>query len=332
MRVLVVDESPIARSVIRDELREGGYVVDEAGSAKETFERVQQRRPDLITLGVQLPDSDGFEICMKLRSGSFAPEVAEIPVVFVTASDTLEGRVRGFEVGGADFVTKGESQGEILAAINRILRPNQQLRGLTAVLVEDSEISRALLRQHLVEYGVRVLEARDGDEGLNLISQQPNDIDIIITDMRMPKMNGDELCEQVRTRLGLKHVPVIIVSVVDDLKSILDVFKVGATDYIMKPYIKEELIARLNSHLEVQMLNRRLNERVNELRRLNKLKDKFLTVCSENLRPPVVNIGTTIDEVLAATSPTEPSAKLLRGVKTQAKHVLSLIEQLLGEP
>lgn len=332
MRVLVVDDSLITRGAIGQELRNGGYVIEEAATGAEALERILARPPDIVTLDVELPDMSGFDVCLRLRTGNHAKAIAEIPVVFVTANDTLEGRARGFEVGGTDFVTKGESTSDILIAVNRILRPSQQLRETTALVVDDSEISRALLIKHLAEHGVTVLEARDGDEGLRIISDRPNDVDLVITDMRMPNMNGDELCRQIRKTLGLAHVPIIIVSVVDDIDSVLDVFKVGATDYLMKPYIKEELIARLNSHLHVRQLNKRLSQRLEELSRLNRIKDRFLSICSENMRPPMNTVVNTLDEIVRTGEMSEAVRKELRQVKAQSTHVLSLITNFLGNP
>ncbi|MEM6533499.1 MAG: response regulator [Myxococcota bacterium] len=329
MKVLVVDDSAITRSFIREQLESAGYTVDEAATGQECIDRISAEPPDLISLDVELPDFDGFEVCKRIRKSTDA-NLSDLPVVFVTAHDTLAGRARGFEVGGADFVTKGRDGNDIIAAVDRVLRPNQSLQGMICVLVEDSEISRALLRKHLVEEGVTVLEATDGEEGLALVTRRSDEIDMVITDMRMPKMNGDELCARIRRNLGLAHIPVIIVSVVDNIDSVLDVFKFGATDYLLKPYIKEELIARLNSHLHVRMLNKRLNTRIEELRELNRIKDRFLQVVSENLRPPAAKLAEHLEETAGRAELTKETRRELREAVSQSRNIVELMANLLG--
>ncbi len=332
MLVLVVDDSDIVRQALHKELVGQGYVVDEAANGTEALARVERRRPDLITLDVTLPDFDGYEVCTRLRSDQYPPVINEIPIVFVTANDTLEGRAKGFEAGGADFVTKSEDMGQFVDAVNRILRPDQQLRGALAVVVDDSEISRALLRKHLTEHGVTVIEAIDGEAGLALVTEHRDEIDMVITDVRMPKVSGTELCAHMRKSLGLVHIPVIIVSVIDDVDSVLDVFKAGATDYLMKPYIREELIARVNSHLTIRLLNKRLNERLDELRRLNKVKDRFFGVCSDNLRPPIQKIVTGLDAIVQQGELSGTDTSTLRELRGMGKHALSLLSNLLSQP
>jgi DNA-binding response OmpR family regulator len=147
--------------------------------------------------------------------------------------------------------------------------------------------------------------------------------------MQMPKLGGPEVCRLIRKSLGLLTVPIIVVSVVEDLESVLDVFKVGATDYLMKPYVKEELMARLNTHLRVRLLNRKLASQIEELRRLNKLKDRFLEVCSSNLQPPMHRVVQALDDLSKRDLRADDTMRELRKVSTTAKDVLQLLGNLL---
>ena len=72
----------------------------------------------------------------------------------------------------------------------------------------------------------------------------------------MPEMDGDELCEHIRKDLGLSELPFIIMTALSEHKDILKIFKKGATDYINKPFAREELVGRLQSHLEFQLLRK----------------------------------------------------------------------------
>ena len=101
------------------------------------------------------------------------------------------------------------------------------------------------------------------------MSDRNNEIDMVVTDLEMPLMNGIELTCKLRKEMGRKNLPVLILSAIDDKVTQLDLFRCGASDYLTKPFIKEELLARLNIHLEGVLLNKKLKENLTELKNLN---------------------------------------------------------------
>ncbi len=116
-RVLVVDDEPNIADVISIALRYNDYEVETAASGSEALKAVAATRPDLIVLDVMLPDFDGFEVARRLRE-----RADETPILFLTAKDTTEDKVRGLTIGGDDYVTKPFSVEELLARIASILR------------------------------------------------------------------------------------------------------------------------------------------------------------------------------------------------------------------
>jgi two-component system OmpR family response regulator len=117
LRVLVVDDDPNIADVLSMALRYEGFAVESAGSGRAALKGAEGFRPHLMVLDVMLPDFDGFEVARRL-----AQRRAEIPILFLTARDTTEDKVRGLTVGGDDYVTKPFSVEEILARIRTILR------------------------------------------------------------------------------------------------------------------------------------------------------------------------------------------------------------------
>jgi signal transduction histidine kinase len=97
----------------------------------------------------------------------------------------------------------------------------------------------------LREQKISVFEADNGKEGYEILRANANSIDMVITDLEMPHMKGDELCYKIRKELGLKELPVIFLTAVPDRNVLIDLFNAGANDYLIKPFVKEELIARL---------------------------------------------------------------------------------------
>jgi len=116
-RVLVVDDEPYITDLVATALRYEGFEVASAATGRTALTQVDAFRPDLIVLDVMLPDLDGFEVQRKLVDRG-----RRIPVLFLTARDATEDKVRGLTIGGDDYVTKPFSLEELVARIRTILR------------------------------------------------------------------------------------------------------------------------------------------------------------------------------------------------------------------
>lgn len=271
-QVLVVDDSAAMRMAIREELETGSYHVIEAANGLEALVSVcRDRPPDLITLDVEMPGLDGWDFCRKLRSPHYASRISlrsenRIPVIFVTGQNTMSERKKGFAVGAADFITKPFAAGELLEAVDRVLKPVALSDGMTALVAEDNVVARQIVADILIQEGLQVIEARDGKEGYALFSRYADDIDVVITDLFMPEMNGDVLSRKIRKELNRSDLPIICLTAMPDQSELLKVFKAGVSDYLVKPFAKEELLARITVHLERYRLSRQLKEKINDLK------------------------------------------------------------------
>jgi two-component system OmpR family response regulator len=116
-RVLVVDDEDNITFLLSSALRHFGFDVQVTATGHEALEAVSSFVPDLVLLDVMLPDLDGFEVVRRLRSDGVTT-----PVLFLTARDTTEDRVRGLTLGGDDYVAKPFSLEEVVARIHAILR------------------------------------------------------------------------------------------------------------------------------------------------------------------------------------------------------------------
>ena len=116
-RVLVVDDEPNIADVISMALRFQGFTVESAGDGRTALEAVATFKPDLLVLDVMLPDMEGFEIARRLNA-----DRVQVPIIFLTARDATEDKVRGLTMGGDDYVTKPFSLEELVARIRTILR------------------------------------------------------------------------------------------------------------------------------------------------------------------------------------------------------------------
>jgi two-component system, OmpR family, response regulator len=116
-RVLVVDDEANIVDVISMALRFQGFAVESASSGAEALARVDSFRPHIIVLDVMLGDMEGFEVARRLGA-----ERSRVPIIFLTARDAVEDRIRGLTLGGDDYMTKPFSLEELVARIRSVLR------------------------------------------------------------------------------------------------------------------------------------------------------------------------------------------------------------------
>jgi len=136
LRVLVVDDEPNLVEVLTMALRFQGYAVESAASGREALAAVTRFKPHLMVLDVMLPDMEGFDVAARLGA-----QRASVPIIFLTARDSTEDKVRGLSGGGDDYMTKPFSLEELVARIRTILRRTGQAAPESGRLVfEDIEL------------------------------------------------------------------------------------------------------------------------------------------------------------------------------------------------
>ena len=141
-RVLIVDDEENIRFLLGSALRHAGFEAELAATGREAIEAVRRSRPDVILLDVMLPDLDGFEVCRRLRS-----ENDHTPIVFLTAQDATDQKVRGLTLGGDDYVTKPFSLEEVIARVRVSMRRVGLGQASSSVLTyADIEIDESAYR------------------------------------------------------------------------------------------------------------------------------------------------------------------------------------------
>jgi two-component system OmpR family response regulator len=133
--LLLVDDEENLRSMLDAALRHMGFDVHPVASGREALEAVPKVRPDLIVLDVMLPDLDGFEVCRRLRNDG-----SRVPVLFLTARDATEDKVRGLTLGGDDYLVKPFSLEELVARAQAVLRRSGLAQADTVLRLADLEL------------------------------------------------------------------------------------------------------------------------------------------------------------------------------------------------
>ena len=136
-RILVVDDDPQIRRVMRTTLDAKGYEVDEAGSGERALEMAQSQKYDLIILDINLPGKSGVETCRDVHS------ISATPIIMLTVREASEDKIEALDAGACDYVTKPFAMGELLARIRAVLRrtPSTIVSGVTNLRLDDVEVN-----------------------------------------------------------------------------------------------------------------------------------------------------------------------------------------------
>ncbi|MGK7901141.1 MAG: response regulator [Hormoscilla sp.] len=126
------------------------------------------------------------------------------------------------------------------------------------LIVDDTPNNLRFLSTMLLEQGYEVRKAINGQMALKSVHSEPPNL--ILLDIRMPEMNGYEVCQKLKSEAQTKEIPVIFLSALDDPMDKVMAFDVGGIDYITKPFQFEEVLARVKTHLMMRQLQKQLQE------------------------------------------------------------------------
>ncbi len=128
-RILIVDDNPTNIDVLFDFLSDLGYEVLVAEDGRSALERIEFAVPDVILLDIMMPHVDGFEVCRRLKEN---PETEDIPVMFMTALGSITDKLKGFEMGAVDYITKPFQNQEVLARVRTHITLRRMRKDLEA--------------------------------------------------------------------------------------------------------------------------------------------------------------------------------------------------------
>jgi signal transduction histidine kinase len=131
--------------------------------------------------------------------------------------------------------------------------------GRSLLVVDDEAVNRQVLRSQLRSAGYDVIEAADGEKALEILSGGAK-VDLILLDVMMPRLSGYDTCRRIRAAVKPSDLPVIFLTAKSRTEDVLAGFEAGGNDYLLKPFSRDELLARINIHLELLTSQRLLTE------------------------------------------------------------------------
>ncbi len=237
-----------------------------ATSGEQALQLAQGCQPDLMLIDMQMPGMSGVQLCAQLKGD---PQLARVPVLFVTSDDTEETRLEALQLGAAGYLTKPVQAEQLQARVAAMLRdcallgeaktaaaasgddsPPPLHSGPSRLLVVDDDAGALELLRHTLRGIGEVRAVQNGETALALLDTwQP---DLVLVDARMQGMDGFELCRRVRADHRLRHVPVMFVTRLADVHYEAQALEVGAAEFITKPYSPAILKARVRNLLELK--------------------------------------------------------------------------------
>lgn len=250
-RILVVDDTLDSLQLLTDLLQTQGYEVRPADSGELALRAASASPPDLILLDITMPGMDGFDVCQRLKAQL---RTRDIPVIFVSAITAMADKVRGFELGAVDFVTKPFQQEELLARVSTHLELNRLRHRLENMVVENTRQLRES-RDMLREISMRREHARE-EERRHVAREIHDELGQMLGGLRMrlstlmlqAPPGSDQLSSQLQDLMGLADQTIRVVrDVVSQLRTpVLDAGIVPGLEWLINDFQRNTgLIARL---------------------------------------------------------------------------------------
>src|SRR6266545_7223063 len=304
-RILVVEDSPDIRVLVRILLEAGGHEVTTVSDGRAGVEATRLERPDLVLMDLSLPVLSGWEATREIKEN---PDTAAIPVVAVTAHAMHGDRERALAAGCDGFIPKPIDEETFEPLVRSYLRPSQEeappadsspepkptvIDPGRILVVDDHDEVAQLIKNDLESEGHEVVVARNPEEASS-VAQDDRLFDLAIVDVMLGAASGYHLAADLVSR-SAEYLPVLLVTAgeIDREKG----FAAGADDFIAKPLDPTELVARARSLIRVGRAirsqgraARERSEAYEKLAELDRLKSDFLSTVSHELRTPLNTI------------------------------------------
>ncbi len=260
-KVLIVDDDRGLISALASEINSWGLSVQSATSIAQARNMLAQAYPDIVLLDLNFNNTkdNGLQFLTELTHRS-----PPVPVLVLTSESSFDVRIKVANLGGQGFLHKPINNQMLKEAIRKVLNKNTPPAGNILVVDDDPGLLQ-LVNALLQPWGFDVILLDDPEKLGEVITETSTgiarkSIDLLILDVEMPKIKGLDLCRVLRNEAQWDDIPIIVLSAHTDAATIEQVFLAGADDYVTKPVIGPELIARVLNRLDRTQILRRLKQ------------------------------------------------------------------------
>jgi PAS domain S-box-containing protein len=240
--VLVVDDDRATTYILKGLFIAAGYRVTVAHDGESALAAAREKHPDLCTVDLRMPGVDGFQLVEILKHD---PETNKLPVIVLTV---LEDRDHPVLAGADACLGKPVNVEELLATAARLVAERGRAHQAKILVVDDDPGIRMICQEVLENAGYAVREAENGAAALAEAKRlRP---DLVLLDVSLPELDGFAVAKRLREERATALTPFIFISAHGQTKDKVRAFKLGADDYLVKPFDAAELQARVEKALE----------------------------------------------------------------------------------
>ncbi|WP_293338903.1 response regulator [Microcoleus sp. CAWBG58] len=251
-RILIVDDDTLQSDLLKAAASGSGFEIEVATSGQSARSAISQRPPDAILLDLTFSriQENGLTLLAELRT-----EKPDIPVIIFSGNNQLSDRIEVARLGASGFLHKSITPADILKSVAQVL--DQTGAAEAKVMVVDDDVHLlAALKMILQPWGLQVTTLERPEKFWEVL--ETTCPDLLILDVEMPGYSGIELCLAVRNDLRWSKLPVLFLTAHSESEIVRQMFVAGADDYVNKPIVEPELIARILNRLERTQLRHKL--------------------------------------------------------------------------
>ncbi|MDN5044048.1 response regulator [Aliarcobacter butzleri] len=233
--ILIIEDSTSMIKIIDNIFQKNGFNTFLSLTLENARKIIASNHIDYIILDINLPDGNGYEIIKELSSS--------IKIIVLTSQTDSQLREASYQKGVIDFINKDKNFLYKISEIPNLIKQLEKNRTKTILIVEDSFVVREQLKDILTNRNYKVLEAKDENDALKIITL--NKIDLILLDLELEKSNGyDFLIKNKKLILEQLNIKVVIITGNISPTIIRDSFRLGVKEIIKKPFMIEELVLK----------------------------------------------------------------------------------------
>ena len=283
IKILIVEDSKTFNNFITTLLEQYKYKVYQAYTLKEAKAFINENQFDFILLDLNLPDAQGEFLIDSIK------EVTDTKIIVMTGDENTNQRDEYFQKGVIDYFIKTTPIQIIASNIHSLIQTIYDSRNSNILTIDDSNFVRTLLKNVLTQKGYNVFAVSNAQDGMEVL--KTHKVHLILLDLIMPGMDGISFLESLKENPNYFDIPVIVVSGDSSRNHYSRVLKNGASDFIRKPFIIEEVLLKCDVHIKSYLQGKRIIESQKEIAKQKSIS-KLLENISHHWRQPLSVIST----------------------------------------
>ena len=282
-KILVIEDSKTFNNFITTLLKQYKYHVEQSYSLKESIYFLNKEEFDFILLDLNLPDAQGEFLIDSIK------ELTDTKIIVMTADENTNQRDEYFQKGVIDYFIKTTPIQIIASNIHSLIQTIRDSKNSNILTIDDSSFVRTLLKTVLNQKGYNVFVASNAQDGMEILKNYK--VHLILLDLIMPGIDGIRFLENLKEQKDYFEIPVIVISGDSSRNNYARVLKNGASDFIKKPFVIEEVLLKCDVHIKSYLQSKKIVESEKEIAKQKSIS-KLLENISHHWRQPLSIIST----------------------------------------